>query len=117
MTFITIILAYPIAYFLAFRVTKNRMTWLILINLPFWTSYLLRVLGWKIMLGNNGIATVIFNGMGEVVAAISVCGPSNRLTEDVMEQIAADVMAAADSISATLGSNERPDSLVPGRTR
>ncbi len=54
-TFITILLAYPIAYFLAFKVKKNIMTWLILINLPFWTSYLLRVLAWKIMLGNNGV--------------------------------------------------------------
>jgi spermidine/putrescine transport system permease protein len=54
-TLITILLAYPVAYFLAFRVKKNLMTWLILINLPFWTSYLLRVLAWKIMLGNNGV--------------------------------------------------------------
>ncbi len=54
-TLITILLAYPVAYFLAFRVKKNIMTWLILINLPFWTSYLLRVLAWKIMLGNNGV--------------------------------------------------------------
>ncbi len=54
-TFITILLAYPVAYFLAFRVTKNKMTWLFLINLPFVTSYLLRVLSWKIMLGNSGV--------------------------------------------------------------
>ena len=54
-TFLTIMLAYPVAYFLAFRVKKNIMTWLILINLPFWTSYLLRVLAWKIMLGNSGV--------------------------------------------------------------
>jgi spermidine/putrescine transport system permease protein len=54
-TIINIFLAFPIAYFLAFRVRKNIMTWLILINLPFWTSYLLRVLAWKIMLGNNGV--------------------------------------------------------------
>jgi spermidine/putrescine transport system permease protein len=54
-TVITILLAYPVAYFLAFKVRKNIMTWLILINLPFWTSYLLRVLAWKIMLGNNGV--------------------------------------------------------------
>ncbi len=54
-TLATIVLAYPVAYFLAFRVKKNVMTWLILINLPFWTSYLLRVLAWKIMLGNNGV--------------------------------------------------------------
>jgi len=54
-TFFTILMAYPVAYFLAFKVKKNLMTWLILINLPLWISYLLRVLAWKIMLGNNGV--------------------------------------------------------------
>jgi IclR family acetate operon transcriptional repressor len=46
--------------------------------------------------GVNGLGASIINGMGEVAAAISVCGPSNRLTEDVIEQIATDVMAAAE---------------------
>lgn len=63
-TFITILLAYPIAYFLAFKVSKNKMTWLILINLPFWTSYLLRVLGWKIMLGNSGVINATLLNLG-----------------------------------------------------
>ena len=59
--------------------------------------------------GVNGIATSIVNGLGEVAAAISVCGHSNRLTEDVMEQIAPDVMAAADSIATAIGFDEQPD--------
>jgi IclR family acetate operon transcriptional repressor len=59
--------------------------------------------------GVNGIAASIFNGLGEVAAAISVSGHSNRLTEDVMEQIATDVMAAANSIAAAIGGGERPD--------
>ncbi len=63
-TAITILLAYPAAYFLAFRVKKNKMTWLILINLPFWTSYLLRVIAWKIMLGNNGVINSSLEGLG-----------------------------------------------------
>jgi IclR family acetate operon transcriptional repressor len=58
--------------------------------------------------GVNGIARAIVNGMGEVAAAISVAGHSNRLTEDVMEQIAPDVIAAANAISAALGCGERP---------
>jgi spermidine/putrescine transport system permease protein len=49
-----ILLAYPMAYFLAFRVTKNKALWLVLITIPFWTSYLLRVFSWKIVLGYNG---------------------------------------------------------------
>jgi len=62
-TLINVMLAYPVAYFLAFRVKKNIMTWLILINLPFWTSYLLRVLAWKIMLGNNGVINSTLLGL------------------------------------------------------
>jgi len=65
-TLVTILLAYPVAYFLAFRVRKNIMTWLILINLPFWTSYLLRVLAWKIMLGNNGVINSGLEGLGVI---------------------------------------------------
>ncbi len=59
--------------------------------------------------GVNGIATSIVNGMGEVAAAISVAGHSNRLTEEVMEQIAPDVIDAANSISASIGGGERSD--------
>ena len=52
--FATVLLAYPAAYFIAFHVHKNKMLWLIIITLPFWTSYLLRVFSWKLVLGYNG---------------------------------------------------------------
>ena len=51
----TVLLAYPAAYFIAFHVHRNKMMWLILITLPFWTSYLLRVFAWKLILGYNGV--------------------------------------------------------------
>lgn len=54
-TLATVLLAYPAAYFVAFKVKKNKLVWLILITVPFWTSYLLRVFAWKIMLGYNGV--------------------------------------------------------------
>ncbi len=54
-TLATVVLAYPMAYFVAFRVTKHKLIWLILITVPFWTSYLLRVFAWKIILGYNGV--------------------------------------------------------------
>ncbi len=63
-------------------------------------------------IGVSGIATAIINGLGEVAAAISVSGPSNRLTEDVMEQIATDVMAAADTIAVSIGRCAQPDTAV-----
>jgi spermidine/putrescine transport system permease protein len=54
-TVAVILIAYPMAYFLAFRVTRHKMLWLIIITIPFWTSYLLRVFAWKIILGFNGV--------------------------------------------------------------
>ena len=60
-------------------------------------------------IGVSGIATAIINGLGEVAAAISVSGPSNRLTEDIMEQIATDVMAAADTIAVSIGRSAQSD--------
>ncbi|HJZ48735.1 MAG TPA: ABC transporter permease [Roseiflexaceae bacterium] len=49
------LLAYPIAYFLAFRAGARAGLYLVLLLVPFWTSYLLRVMAWKIMLGSNGV--------------------------------------------------------------
>jgi spermidine/putrescine transport system permease protein len=52
---ISILLSYPIAYFLAFRAGKNSNLFLVLLLIPFWTSYLLRVMAWKFMLGSEGL--------------------------------------------------------------
>ena len=54
-TLATVLLAYPAAYFIAFKVKRNKLVWLILITVPFWTSYLLRVFAWKVVLGFNGV--------------------------------------------------------------
>jgi spermidine/putrescine transport system permease protein len=54
-TLVTVFLAYPMAYFVAFRVEKSKFVWLILLTIPFWTSYLLRVFAWKVILGYNGV--------------------------------------------------------------
>ncbi len=48
-------LAYPVAYFLAFRAGRRAGFYLVLLLVPFWTSYLLRVMAWKFMLGSNGV--------------------------------------------------------------
>jgi spermidine/putrescine transport system permease protein len=51
---ITVLLAYPMAYYLSFHLGQRKALWLFLITIPFWTSYLLRVFAWKIILGYNG---------------------------------------------------------------
>jgi len=54
-TFIDTLLALPVAYFLAFRAGKWKQTLMILVLLPLWSSYLVRVFAWRIILGYNGI--------------------------------------------------------------
>ena len=50
----TVALAYPIAYFIAVK-ARRKTLWLLLITIPFWSSYLLRVFAWKLILGFNGV--------------------------------------------------------------
>ncbi|MEM7221988.1 MAG: ABC transporter permease [Pseudomonadota bacterium] len=54
-TFLTVMLAYPIAYYVAFQVKRHKLVWIILMTLPFWSSYLLRVFAWKLILGYDGV--------------------------------------------------------------
>ncbi len=55
-TIVTVILAFPVAYFVSFHVAPARKSlWLFLITIPFWTSYLIRVFLWKVILGYNGV--------------------------------------------------------------
>ena len=49
------LLAFPVAYYLAFRAGRRAGLFLALLLIPFWTSFLLRVMAWKVMLGSNGV--------------------------------------------------------------
>jgi spermidine/putrescine transport system permease protein len=61
-----VLLAYPLAYYVAMDVKRHKMMWLILITLPFWTSYLLRVFAWKIILGYNGVVNSGLEWLGVI---------------------------------------------------
>ena len=63
-TIVTVLLAFPMAYFLSFRVKRHKALWLFLITIPFWTSYLLRVFLWKVILGYNGVLNSALMGLG-----------------------------------------------------
>lgn len=54
-TLLSMIVAYPVAYYLARKVRRNRLTLLMLVIMPLWTSYLVRTFAWALILGRNGI--------------------------------------------------------------
>ena len=65
------LLAYPVAYFLAFRAGRRASLYLLLLLLPFWTSYLLRVMAWKLMLGEQGVINSVLISLGAITEPIS----------------------------------------------
>jgi putrescine transport system permease protein len=54
-TVICLAIGYPFAYFMARSPANVRPALLMLVSLPFWTSYLLRVYAWKGLLDDNGV--------------------------------------------------------------
>ncbi len=64
-TLATVLLAFPVAYYVSFHVRPERKSlWLFLITIPFWTSYLIRVFLWKVILGFNGVVNTSLLTMG-----------------------------------------------------
>ena len=51
------LLAYPVAYYLVFRARARAGMYVALLLIPFWISYLLRVMAWKVILGSGGAST------------------------------------------------------------
>lgn len=61
---VAVALAYPVAYFLALRAGRRAGLLLILLLVPFWTSYLLRIMAWKLMLGSEGVINSALQASG-----------------------------------------------------
>ncbi|PRY95193.1 spermidine/putrescine transport system permease protein [Hasllibacter halocynthiae] len=64
-TVCTVLLAYPVAYYVSFHVAPERKSlWLFLITIPFWTSYLVRVFLWKVILNFDGVVNRTLLNLG-----------------------------------------------------
>jgi putrescine transport system permease protein len=59
-----LVLGYPFAYFIARSPASVRPALLMMVMLPFWTSFLLRVYAWKGILADQGVLNQIFMGLG-----------------------------------------------------
>ena len=64
-TLATVLLAFPVAYYLSFVVRpQHKAVWLFLITIPFWTSYLIRVFLWKVIMAPNGVVNSVAMPLG-----------------------------------------------------
>ncbi|RJG12071.1 ABC transporter permease [Pseudomonas cavernicola] len=58
-TLICLLAAYPLAYFLAVKVKRNKSLLLTLVIVPFWTSFLIRTYAWIFILSGKGIPALL----------------------------------------------------------
>ena len=116
-TFMTILLGYPISYLLATLPTRTSNLLIILVLLPFWTSLLVRTTAWIALLQKEGVLNdllvavgmiandqriiMIHNKIGTVVAMTHILLPFMVLPlYSVMKTIPPSYMRAARSLGA-----------------
>ena len=58
-TALTIVISYPIAFWLAKFVSKYKMLFLILLFAPYWVNYVIRTYAWLPLLGNSGLVNML----------------------------------------------------------
>jgi spermidine/putrescine transport system permease protein len=63
-TILCLLIGYPIAYWISRYGGRHKAILLILVMLPFWTSYLIRTYAWMIILRDNGVANSILQALG-----------------------------------------------------
>ena len=63
-TVLCIVLSYPTAYWIAFRGGARKSTYLFLILLPFFVSFVLRTISWQYILGDNGLLLEPLKSLG-----------------------------------------------------
>jgi putrescine transport system permease protein len=71
-TFFCLLLGYPFAYFLARSSANTRPVLLLLVMLPFWTSFLLRVYAWKGILADQGIINNALIALGLITEPVQM---------------------------------------------
>ncbi|WP_377292015.1 ABC transporter permease [Rhizobium sp. SG2393] len=67
----TVLVSYPVAWFISFRGGRHKNLLLFLITVPCWTSYLLRVMSWKMILGYQGVLNTGLLSLGVITEPIA----------------------------------------------
>jgi spermidine/putrescine transport system permease protein len=71
-TIACIVLGYPLAYAIAFKAGRWKNLMLVAVIAPFFTSFLVRTLAWKLLLGDHGVIV-------DVLQTVHILGPDGRL--------------------------------------
>jgi spermidine/putrescine transport system permease protein len=71
-TILSIAIAYPIAYWISRYGGRRKVLLVVLVMLPFWTSWVIRTYAWMIILRDNGVVNGILTAVGIVDTPIAL---------------------------------------------
>jgi len=115
-TLVSILLGYPLAFWLATLSERRANLMMILVLLPFWTSVLVRIAAWIVLLQSNGLVNrflmftgltaepvpLLFNRLGVIIAMVHILLPFMILPlYSVMKSVPANYVRAAVSLGST----------------
>ncbi|HJV50650.1 MAG TPA: ABC transporter permease subunit [Noviherbaspirillum sp.] len=118
-TVIAMIAGYPVAYLIATARPSIYKLLIVLVLMPFWTSFLVRIFAWMVLLGRHGAIndlltalgivdapiSMIYNFTGVLIGMVHAMMPLCVLTMlSVMEKIDGNLMKAASTLGARKGS-------------
>ncbi len=112
------LLAYPIAYFLAFRARERAVFYLVLLLIPFAVSYLLKIMAWRLMLGGEGAINSFLQFVGLTSAPLDLLLYSRAAVMITLVYVwipfaALPIYAAMQRIDR--GTRRRPPTWAPAR--
>jgi len=115
-TLLCILLGYPLAYWLSTLNERKANLMMILVLLPFWTSVLVRIAAWIVLLQTNGLVNrflmftgltgepvpLLFNRLGVIIAMVHILLPFMILPlYSVMKSVPSNYVRAAVSLGST----------------
>lgn len=73
-TALCLLIGYPVAYFIAFRAGRWGPALLVLMLVPFWINFLIRISAWVVLLGRNGLINAGLTSTGIVDSPVGLLG-------------------------------------------
>ncbi|HQJ97811.1 MAG TPA: ABC transporter permease [Thermoleophilia bacterium] len=67
-----VVIGYPLAYFVSAKSGRRKTLFLLLVMMPFWTSFLIRAYSWMTILGNGGLLNGWLNTLGIIDGPLNV---------------------------------------------
>ena len=119
-TLLSLCMAYPVAYFIAFRAKRYSSLLLLLMIIPFWTNFLVRMSAWLVLMNRNGLINIALQTMHVTDEPVKIIGTYGAVLVGLLyvflPSAVFPIYAAMDSIDSSLLEAARDLGATPLRS-